>query len=322
MENKQTQPILIELADYKGLKTKKNQLKIEKHELEKSLDYLKNSRAKIVTVNRPAEKGNRIEVDFEVRHGGVKIENGTSKNHPLILGEGRFIPGFEKQIEGMSKGEEKNFSLKIPADWPDKSIADKNLDFTVKMNLVQERQIPELNDEFAKSLGNFNSLEELKKSVEEGLFREKETKEMQRIKIELIEKVAEKSKLEIPESMVSEELEKMINEFKFSISGLGLDFEKYLQEINKNIDGLKKDWKSQAEKRVRIAICLKAIAEKEKIEVNDEEVENKINEELKNYPNIDEVKKNIDLNVLKEYTKDVLRNEKVLGLLEKEAKIN
>lgn len=321
MENKK-QEIIIDLANYKGIKIKRNQLKVEKKEIDDSLNYLKNSRAKIITVNRPAEKGNRVEIDFEVRHGGVKIENGTSKNHPLVLGESRFLPGFEKELEGMSTGEEKNFSLKAPRDWPDKKVADKNLDFRVKMNLIQERQISELNDDFAKSLGDFKSLDELRKSIESGLFQEKEKKEKQRIKIELIEKVAEESRAEIPENLIEEELEKMINEFKLSITGLGLDFEKYLQEIHKTIDELRQEWKKQAKKRVRISICLNAIAEKEKIEIGEDEVESKINEELKNYPNIEEIRKNIDLKALKEYTKDVLRNEKVLGLLEKEAIIN
>jgi trigger factor len=326
MENNQKQDnkfkIPVQLADYRDIKVRKNKPKVEKAEIDKSLDYLRKSRAKIITVNRPAEKGNRVEIDFEIRHGGVKIENGTSKNHPLILGEGRFLPGFEKELEGMSAGEEKNFSLKAPKDWPNKRVAEKNLDFKVKMNLVQERQIPELNDEFAKSLGNFASLEMLKENVSGGLLEEKQTKENQRIRIELIEKVAENSQIEIPESLIAEESDKMINEFKFSITGFGLDFDKYLEEIKKTIPELKKEWEKQAEKRVRIAICLKAIAEKEKIEISDEEVESKINEELKNYPNTEEVRKNIDLRVLRVYTGEVLRNEKVLGLLEKEAIIN
>jgi len=325
MENNQKQniasEITVELAEYRGIKAKKNEVRVEKKEVENSLEYLKKSRAKTITVNKPAQKGNRVEVDFEVRHGGVKIENGVSKNHPLILGEGKFLPGFERELEKMSAGEEKDFSIKVPADWPDKRVADKNLDFKVKMNLVQERQIPELNDEFAKSLGSFETLDALRKSISDGLLEEKETKEKQRIRIELIEKLAKDSKIEVPDNLINEESERMINEFKFSITGFGLDFGKYLQEINKTVDELKNEWKEQAEKRVRVAICLKMIAEKEKIEVSDEEVGNKIDEELKNYPDIKEARKSIDPEKLKDYTKEVLRNEKVLGLLEKEAKI-
>ena len=326
MENNQKQntdlKISIQLAGYKGVRVKRSELRVEKTEIENSLDYLLKSHAKIITVNKAAKKGNRVEIDFEVRHGGVKIENGASKNHPLILGEGRFLPGFEKELEGMSAGEEKNFSLKAPENWPNKRVAEKNLDFKVKMNLVQERQIPELNDEFAKSLGDFASIDALKESVSDGLMEEKKIKEKQRIRIELIEKVADNSKIETPENLIDQELERMVEEFKFSTTGFGLDFDKYLQEIKKTVSELKKDWKNQAEKRVRIAVCLKAIAEKEKIEVEDSEVEAKINEELKKYPNIEEVKKNIDPTKLKEYTKNMLRNEKVLGLIEKEAIIN
>lgn len=313
--------IPIELANYKGLKIKRNESKVEKEEIDKSLDYLRQSRAKVITTNKPAQKGNQVEIDFEFRCAGVKIEDGTSKNHLLILGDGRFLPGFEKELEGMSTGREKEFSLKVPENWPDKRIAGKNLDFKVKMNLVQEREIPELDDEFAKSLGQFDSLDALKKNIEKGLFGEKEIKENQRIKLELIGKVADESKMEIPDSLIEQELERMLNEFKFSINNLGLDFEIYLKEIKKTADEIKKEWRIQAEKRVRIALCLRAIADKENIRISEEELTEKINQDLKQYPNMEEVKKNIDLNALREYTEEVLRNEKVLGVIEKEAQI-
>lgn len=307
------------LANYKGIKIKKNKLEVKKKEIKKTLDYLQNSRAKIITVNRPAKKGDRAEIDFEVRHNRVKIENGASKNHPLILGQNRFLPGFEKELEGMKTGEEKEFSL-------------KNFDIKVKMNLVQQRDLPNINDEFAKSLGNFESLNALKKSIKEGLLKEKEIKEKQRIRIELIEKVAQESEMEIPSALVEQEIEKMLVEFKTSITGLGLDFETYLKEVNpspsaeggrvkKTIDDLKKDWQGQAEKRVRIGLCLGEIAERENIEVTDEEIKERINQDLKHYSNIEEVEKNIDLDALKEYTRAILRNEKVFELLEREAEI-
>ena len=311
----------IKLGNYRGLKVKKNKLEVKKEEIKKSLDYLQNSRAKIITVNRSCKKGDRIEIEFEVRHNKVKIENSTSKNHPLILGQNRFLPGFEEKLEGMKADQEKEFSLKAPANWVNPRIADKNLDFKVKMNLVQKRELPGLNDEFAKSLGSFESLTVLKKSIKEGLLREKEIKEKERIRIELIEKVAQDSKIEIPEVLIEQELEKMTNEFRTNIASLGLDFDKYLKEIKKTIEELKKNWQEQAKKRVIIALCLQIIAEKENIEVSDEEIKERVNQDLKHYPNVEEVKKNIDLNALEEYTKIILRNEKVFELLEKQAKI-
>lgn len=311
--------IKIKLAKYKGLKVKKNKLKVKKKEINKALDFLQNSRAKIITVSRPAKKGDQTEIDFEVRQGGVKIEHGASKSHPLVLGKGHFLPGFEENLEGMKAGEEKEFSLKVPADWPDKRIVNKNLDFRVKMNLVQERELPDINDEFARSLGNFKCLSELKKSIKEGLSREKELKEKERIRIELIEKIAQESEMEIPENFIKEELERMIKELEISINNLGLDFKIYLKEINKTIDELKKDWQGQAEKRIRVGLCLKAIARKENIEVSDEEVIEEIKKNIDPSPSAEGGR--VDLNTLKEYTKSVLRNEKVFDILEREAKI-
>jgi trigger factor len=313
--------IPIELSSYKKIEVRRKNLEISQEEINKALDYLRQSRAKIITVNEPARKGNRVEIDFEVRHGGTRIEDGVSKNHPLILGEGRFLPGFEEKIEGMKAGEERNFSLKVPENWSDKRICDKNLDFTVKMNLVQEREIPDLDNEFAKSLGSFDSLDILRKNISEGLMEEKGIKERQRIRLELIEKVANDSKMEIPAELIEQELGAMEKELKFTVEGLGLDFEKYLNEIRKTREELKKDWQIQAEKRVKIGVCLRAIADKENINVSEEEINERINRDLGHHQNMEEADKNIDPRALREYTKEVLRNEKVFGLLEKEAQI-
>ena len=316
-----TQGIKIELGNYKGIEVKKQELKVEEKEIDDALDYLQKSRAKIITINQPAQKGNRIEIDFEVRSGGVLVENGLSKNHPLILGEGHFLPGFEDQLVGVKAGEEKEFSLKVPADWSDKRIADKNLDFKVKMNLVQERQLPEINDELAKSLGKFDNLQKLRENIKEGLMQEKEVMEKQRIRIEIIEKIAENSKMEIPEVLVEKELGNMVNEFKMNVDQFGMDFETYLTQIKATAEELKKGWREQAEKRVKIGLCLKAIANKEKIVPTTQEVEEKMNQELMRYPDVEKVKKDIDLVALKEYTENILINEKVFELIESEAKI-
>jgi len=318
--------ITIELGNYKGIEVKKHKLKVEEKEIDHSLDYLQKSRAKIITINSPAQKGNRTEIDFEVRSGGVQIENGLSKNHPLILGEGHFLPGFEDNLEGMKAGEEKEFSLKVPADWGDKRIADKNLDFKVKINIVQERQIPEINDEFAKSLGKFDSISALKENIKQGLMQEKEIFEKQRIRIEIIEKVAENSKIEVPEELVEKELENMVNEFKMSVDQFGMDFETYLTQIKATAEELKKGWKDQAVKRVKIGLCLKAIADKEKIAPTTQEIEERMNQELMRLKvppagGIPTEVGNIDLVAFKEYTENILINEKVFELLEQEAKI-
>ena len=311
----------VELGKYKEIRVKRKKLEVEDREVDKSLEYLQKSRVKLVTVNRPARNGDRLEIDFSTRLGGVKVENGESKNHPLILGEARFMPGFEKELEGMKTGEEKKFSLKTPKEWPQKNLVGKNLDFQVKLNLVQERDIPKLSDEFVKSLGDFKSLDQLKKSIKQGIFQEKELKEKERIRAEIIERIADSSKIDMPEALVVLELDKMVNELQASVGDMGLDFDKYLSQIKKTVDDLKKEWKVQAEKRARINLVLRAVAKKEKIEIGDDEVKERIDETLRHYPNIEETKKNLDISALKEHIKGVIRNEKVFELLEREAEI-
>jgi trigger factor len=311
----------IKIANYKGLEVKKQKLEVKPEEVDGSLKYLQKSRTKLITVNRPAKLGDRVEIDFVTENNGVKIEGGESKGHPLTIGENRFIPGFEQKLEGMKNQEEKKFSLKVPENWHQKNLANKNLDFKVKINLIQERQIPELSDEFAKSLGNFQSLEQLKSSIQEGILKEKKQKDQERIRMELAGKVAENSEMDIPEVLIGMELDKMINELKASVEDMGLDFDIYLQEIKKSPEDFKKEWRKNAEKRVKISLVLREIAKKEKIEVSKEEIEERINNIVRHYPNLKEAEKNIDLPAFKEYTESVIKNEKVFELLEREAKI-
>lgn len=186
---------------------------------------------------------------------------------------------------------------------------------------AKEGKVPELSDEFAKSLGNFNSLNQLKKSIEEGILQEKELREKERIRMELVEKVVQNSEMDIPQALIDIELDKMISELKASVKGMGLEFDKYLSEIKKTVEELKREWQSQAEKRVRIGLVLRTIGEKEKIELSDDEINQRVNQTLKHYPSIKEAEKDIDLSAFREYTKGVLRNEKVFQLLEREAKI-
>jgi len=312
----------IELTDYIKIAKekkprKKEEILVEDKEVEESLEWLQKSRAKYITVKRGAQEGDRVEIDFEAKINGVKIKNGESKNHPFILGQGRFVAGFEEKIKGMKEGEEKEFSLLFPSDYYKKDLADKLVDFKVKMNLVQEQEIPELNDQFAQSLGNFSSLENLRQSIKEGISQEKEEEEKEKWRLEIINKIAEQSVMEVPDLLIEEELKKLLEDFKIQVGQFGLEWSKYLAEIKKTEDDLKKDLREQAIKRIRIGLVLREIAQKEKIEVNQDEIEEEINKFLSHYHSIEEVEKNIDIEQLKEYTYGVIRNKKVFHLLEK-----
>ena len=312
----------ITLADYKNISSKmlrqrsKDEIEVSEKELKDALHWLVNSRAKFVGVKRAAKKGDKLEIDFDVFQGGAPIENGRSQNHPLILGEGRFVPGFEEELEGMQEGEEKEFSLNFPDDYHEKSLAGKPAEFKVKIRSVLEKETPELNDAFAASLGQFKTLGELEKSVKRGLEQEKEAKAKEETRIAIISKIAEESRFETPDVLVEGELNKMVGEFKTEVAQMGLEFEKYLSGIKKSEDELKKEWRSKAEQRVKIGLVLRAIAEKEKIEPTEQEIEEEAGKILHSYGSAEQAGKNIDSARLREYTRNAVINEKTFQFLE------
>lgn len=312
----------IKLADYKKIaqadkpKTKE-QIKVEEKEIQDSLDWLKKSRAKYATVLRPAQKGDRAEIDFTAKQDGKTIENGESKNHPLIIGEGKFVPGFEEQLVGLKEGENKNFSLVFPEDFQQKDLAGQLIDFEAKMNLVQEPQVPDLSDDFAKSLGCFENLAALKDNIKQGLAMEKERKEKDAWRAKVLQEIVKKSEAELPEIMIQAELHKMEDEFKGNLAQMGLAYEDYLKNIKKTEEDLKKEWLPKAKERAQAGLVLRAIADLEKIEVTGQEAEEEINHIIKHYLDWDAVKTKIDMVALLEYTKGRLKNEKVFEALEK-----
>lgn len=311
----------VELPDYKKIARRvlagKKEVWVSDEEVEKALDWVREARAPLVTVSREARKGDRVEVDFESRSGGAKIEGGESRNHPLIIGRGKFVPGFEEEIIGMKTGEEKSFRLYVPESWQDKNLAGKDLDFKVALRLVQEIQLPELTDEFAKSVGDFKIMEDLKKSIREGMLREKEDKEKERMRVLMIEDVAQNAVLEIPEVLTDGEVEKMLGELKSGMGQMGVKWEDYLLHIKKTIEDLKKEWRDQAERRVRVALSLREIAKLEKIEPGEEEIKERSDKFLEQYRSTKQAQENIDPESLREYTRSILQNEKVFEFLER-----
>lgn len=311
----------VELPDYKSIASKvlkqKKEIAVSEEEIQKTLDWIRESRAPLVTVGRAAQKGDIAEIDFEIKKDGLKVEGGESKNHPLTLGRGGFLPGFEDQITGMKSGEEKIFTLTVPESWHDKTLAGKKLEFKVLLKLVQEKIIPELNDESVKSLGNFSSVEDLKKNIRDGLTQEKEAREKQKIRSAIVEGIAAPLKTEIPEVLLTSELAKMLHELKNGIENMQMDWADYLLHIKKSEEDLKKEWRGEAEKRVKAALVLRAMAREEKIEPSEEEVKIAADQYLTRFEDAEEARKSIDPDELKEYTKGVLRNEKVFEFLEK-----
>lgn len=312
----------VKLEDYKNDVSKVNkeykdkEIKVEDEEINHELERLANSRVKLVTVRREAKSGDSVLLDFQVLRDGVPIENGTSKNHPLVLGKGVFIPGFEENIIGMKENEEKEFNLTFPGDYHEKSLAGLPATFKVKVNLVQERQIPEVNDNFAKSLGKFENLAALKKNVSDGIKMEKEKEQKEKRRADIVDKLLSKSDFDMPEILVHGELHKMIDELSLQIESMGMKIEDYLGKMQKSIDDLEKDWQPQAEKRVKSALILEQIGKDREFEIPSEKIEEEMNKTLQYYKNVKNLEKNINMGKLYNYTKGVLMNEEVFKWLE------
>ena len=311
----------VKLGDYKTVSGKVEIKKIDDEMVEQEVKTLQKKKASYITKNESAEKGDRVEIDFETRVGGVKLEGGESKNHPLVLGQGNFIPGFEDKIIGMKKDEEKEFDLVFPENYK-KDLAGKKASFKVKINLVQKVNLPEINDEFAKGLGKFENLEGLKKNIKKGMTIEEEGKAREKFRVELVDQVAEKTTVEIPEIMIESELDNMINEFKNNITQTGIEFDEYLKNVKTNLEKLKTEWQPMAEKRTKTGLVMREISLQEEIKISDEEIEKRVNETLKLYPNEEELRKNMDLEKFKDHITSVLVNEKVFEILEKVAEEN
>ena len=313
-----------ELPDYKKIaKTEpKNKVNIKSEEVKDSLSRLQKSRAKYVRVSRPAEKGDQIEIDYEIRSGGVKIGNGDIKNQKIILGENSggeqketFIPGFEKNLISMKEKEEKEFSIHVPSDFWKKELQRKLLDFRVKMTGVFKIELLEINDEFAVSLGEFKNLKSLENSILEGIKAEKENEEKIRWQNSVLEKISKESKIELPDILVEKERDRMLEEFKKRTGDMGLSFETYLLHLKKTIEDLKNDFLSEAEKKVRILLCIYKISEEENIKAEEKEIEEEMNKIIKKSPEL--TRKIQDQKNFKSYLEESIMQKKTISFLQK-----
>lgn len=286
-------------------------------EIKHELEHLANSRVKLITVNRAVANNDSVEIDFSVLIDGNLIDGGESKNHPLVIGKGVFIPGFEENLIGMVTNEEKEFELTFPENYHKKDLAGKKAKFKVKINLVQERQTPEINDDFAKSLGNFENVDALKKNIQEGIEHENAHKMSEEKRTQYLDKIVENTKVDLPEIMIQEEIKKMFLEFEQQTQSMGMNLDQYLAQLKKEKKDLEKDWEPQAVKRIKSAMALQEIAKMEEIKIDAAEIEMEMNKTVQYYKNVKDFAKNIDMEKLYAYTKNILENEEVFKGLEK-----
>ncbi len=303
------------VKQYKGLEVDKFDITVSKEEVEKALEDSRQKNARTITVEDRALQNDDIStIDFEGFVDGVAFEGGKGENYELTIGSGAFIPGFEEQLVGMNVGEEREISVKFPEEYHAEDLKGKDATFKVKLISIKAKELPELDDEFAKDVSEFDTLEEYKKDLEASLEEQKISQEKANKEMQAIDKLVENTEVEIPEAMVENEVEKMIEQFNANLSYQGLDIEQYCKYTGTTLDAFKETMKPQALKDVKLNLALEFIKDAEKIDVTDEEIDAKIDELAQSYgnENAESMKKNDNIRT---YVKNNLVNEKALAIV-------
>ncbi len=263
----------VKLPELTSIKVSRRDVVIDNKEIDEALETVKASRAVLTATDEPAVKGDRLEVDFEVKEKDVLIEDGTSVNHPVVIGKENFVPGFEDQLIGLKKGERKEFSLTAPKDFANKTVAGKKLDFAVTVKDIKKVTLPVLDDAFAKSLGQFENLDQLMLNIRDGLTEEKKDKENQRVRLEIMNGLIAKTVCTASPSMVEDQLTTMMQNFDQDLHRHDMELSLYLAKIGKTQEDIKKEWRPEAERQVKMALVLHAIARENNLEITREETD-------------------------------------------------
>ena len=315
----QTKPE-VTLGKYKGIELKKVEYNVEEKDIDHEIGHMQERNARLVNVeDRPVEKDDTTVIDFEGFVDGVAFEGGNAENHELVIGSNTFIPGFEDQIIGMKIGEEKDINVTFPEEYFSKDLAGKAAVFKVKLHEIKKKELPEVDDEFAKDVSEFDTIKELKASIKEKLEEENKNKAKYETEEEAIKTVCDNTEIDIPSGMVETETDNMIKDIEQRLMYQGLNFAQYLQMMGKTEEDMRNEMKEQAERQVKTKLVLEAIVVAEKIEATEEEIKAKLEEMATMYgKDVKELESNASL---KAYVAESAKTEKAISFIVDNAKI-
>ena len=310
----------VKLGKYKGIEIPKIEYNVSDEDIEKEIEAIADKNSRLVTVeDRAVEDKDVAVIDFEGFVDGVAFDGGKAENHELEIGSHSFIDGFEDQVIGMKVGEEKEINVKFPEKYFSEDLAGKDAMFKVKLHEIKKKELPKIDDEFAKDVSEYDTLEELKASIrkrdeEENEHRAKHEKEDAAIKA-----VCDNAEVDIPSGMIETELSRIMQDMDMNLSYQGLNLAKYLQMIGKTEEDFKKDYEEQAKESVKSRLVLEAVSKDAKIEVTDADIAEKLEELAKSYgKSKEDLEKNEEL---KKYVKENLSYEKTIDYILSNAKI-
>ena len=309
----------VTLGKYKGIEIKKVEYNVSDEDVEHELGHMAEKNARLVSVeDRPVESGDITVIDFEGFVDGKAFDGGKAENHELTIGSNTFIPGFEDQIIGMKLEEEKEINVKFPEEYFSANLAGKDAMFKVKLHEIKKKEMPEINDELAKDISEFDTIDELKKSIREKQEEQNKQRAKYETEDEVIKAVCDEAKVDIPNGMIELEIDRMAQDIETRLSYQGMKLEQYLKMMNKTMEDFRKENREQAENAVKSRLVLEAVEKDAKIEVTEEEISAKIKEMAENYGRKEEVKDNPEL---VKYVGDNLKTEKTINFLVENAKI-
>ena len=267
---------IVDVKDYKGVEIDKVVQEVKDEDIDKEIEALQKRNARMVLVERPAKEGDTLLLDYSGFVGDDQFEGGTAERQELKLGSGMFIPGFEEQLVGATPGEKKDVTVTFPEDYHAEDLAGKEAVFHCLVHEIKEEQLPELDDEFAKDVSEFDTLEELKNSTRERLEKYAKASEERQMQDAALAKVVEANEVEIPSVMIEDEIDRMIQELDQQLRYQGLSVDQYVEFVGKDAKAFRDELRPDAERQVKTRMLLNGIAEAEKIEVFQEELEKEL----------------------------------------------
>ncbi len=274
----------VKLGDYTGIEVEKIENNVTDEDVDKDLEATRSRNARIISVeDRAVENGDITVIDFEGFCDGVAFDGGKAEKYELEIGSGSFIPGFEEQIIGAKIGDDIEVNVTFPEEYHVDTLKGQPAVFKVKVHEIKVRELPELNDDFASEVSEFETLEEYRNSIKEKLTEQAEKKTKQETENAVIDKVCENAEVDIPDAMVEGQIDRMVNDFAQRLSYQGMNLDMYMQYTGSTVEAMRESFREQAKKQCLVTLVIEAVVAKESIEANDEELEEKIVEMGKIY---------------------------------------
>ena len=312
---------VVEVKDYKGIEVEQVDPEVTEEDVDRDIEAMRKRNSRMVVADRPVENGDTVILDYAGFVGDEQFQGGTAENQELKIGSGMFIPGFEEQLIGVKAGESKDVVVTFPEEYQAKELAGKEATFKCTVHEVKFEELPELDDEFAKDVSEFDTLAELRDDARARILESVKLQCENEAKDKVIAQVYENNKIEAPATMVADEMDRMIQELEQQMRYQGLNIQQYLQFTGSTLDDFRNEIKPEAEKRVATRIVLRSIGDVENVEVTDEDLDKELQRMSEAYNTDPEnIKKMLGEENLAFFRKDIALT-KVMDMLYNEAKI-